>query len=186
MVTRCAAVCPKNSRLQTRDRLPALLPFSWTHLPRIQTLIHQFKKDAAAQEVPLIVALPRFSETAAAWALEAGADEFLHGAPLNLRKCWLASEWCLAGSGKTGNSSWILPKNLPGSSGRPAIPFSSASTLERAASSIRPAGAFWGYPQARREPRDRGGAALWAGGPGALPSGSVPDRGRQPRQGAPD
>ena len=46
-------------------------------LPRIHGLIHQLKKDTATGEVPVVVALPHFSETAAAWALEAGADEFL-------------------------------------------------------------------------------------------------------------
>lgn len=46
-------------------------------LPRIHGLIHQLKKDAATGEVPVVVALPHFSETTAAWALEAGADEFL-------------------------------------------------------------------------------------------------------------
>ena len=72
-VRRCL---PEELPAQTRDRLPALL-ILLDDLPRIHTLIHQFKKDEAAQEVPLIVALPQFSETAAAWALEAGADEFL-------------------------------------------------------------------------------------------------------------
>jgi DNA-binding response OmpR family regulator len=72
-VRRCL---PEELPAQTRDRLPALL-ILLDDLPRIHTLIHQFKKDEAAQEVPLIVALPQFSETAAARALEAGADEFL-------------------------------------------------------------------------------------------------------------
>jgi CheY-like chemotaxis protein len=46
-------------------------------LPRIHGLIHQLKKDAATGEVPVVVALPHFDETTAAWALETGADEFL-------------------------------------------------------------------------------------------------------------
>lgn len=51
-------------------------------LPRMHALIHELKKDEALREVPVVVALTSFSETTAAWALEAGADEFLT-APFN-------------------------------------------------------------------------------------------------------
>src|SRR5208283_5437526 len=47
-VRRCL---PEELPAQTRDRLPALL-ILLDDLPRIHTLIHQFKKDEAAQGVP--------------------------------------------------------------------------------------------------------------------------------------
>jgi CheY-like chemotaxis protein len=61
---------------EARRQAPGLM-IIFDDLPRIHGLIHELKKDAATGEVPVIVALPHFSETAAAWALEAGADEFL-------------------------------------------------------------------------------------------------------------
>ncbi|MFI5329415.1 MAG: protein kinase [Desulfobaccales bacterium] len=61
---------------QARERPPDLV-IILDDLPRIHGLIHDFKKDEVLREVPVVVALPRFSETTAAWALEAGADEYL-------------------------------------------------------------------------------------------------------------
>jgi DNA-binding response OmpR family regulator len=67
---------PEELLAQTRDRLPDLMVIL-DDLPRIHGLIHQVKQEEAVKEVPVVVALPQFSETTAAWALEAGADEFL-------------------------------------------------------------------------------------------------------------
>lgn len=61
---------------QARERPPDLV-IILDDLPRIHGLIHDVKKDEVLREVPVVVALPRFSETTAAWALEAGADEYL-------------------------------------------------------------------------------------------------------------
>ena len=43
----------------------------------VQPLIRRLKADDATWDLPIIVGLTEFSDTAAAWALEAGADEFL-------------------------------------------------------------------------------------------------------------
>jgi CheY-like chemotaxis protein len=43
----------------------------------LQPFIRRLKADDATWNLPIIVALPEASDTAAAWALEAGADEFL-------------------------------------------------------------------------------------------------------------
>ena len=43
----------------------------------VQPLIRRLKADDATWNLPIIVGLTEFSDTAAAWALEAGADEFL-------------------------------------------------------------------------------------------------------------
>jgi CheY-like chemotaxis protein len=43
----------------------------------LQPLIRRLKADDATWNLPIIVALSEFSDTAAAWALEVGADEFL-------------------------------------------------------------------------------------------------------------
>ncbi len=67
---------PEGLTEQLRERLPDLLVIL-DDLPGIHVLIHQIKKEAATREVPLVAALPQFSETTAAWALEAGADEFI-------------------------------------------------------------------------------------------------------------
>ena len=67
---------PEGLPAQMREPLPNLLVIL-DDLPQVHVLIHQIKKDEAAREVPLVVALPEFSETTAAWALEAGADEFI-------------------------------------------------------------------------------------------------------------
>jgi PAS domain S-box-containing protein len=44
---------------------------------RTQPFIRRLKAEAATRTLPVIVALPEFSEAAAAWSLEVGADEFL-------------------------------------------------------------------------------------------------------------
>ena len=67
---------PEELPAEARRQPPGLI-IVFADLPRIHGLIHQVKKDAATGEVPVVVALPHFSETTAAWALEAGADEFL-------------------------------------------------------------------------------------------------------------
>ena len=43
----------------------------------VQPFIRHLKADDATWDLPIIVALTEFSDTAAAWALEVGADEFL-------------------------------------------------------------------------------------------------------------
>ena len=43
----------------------------------LQPFIRRLKADDATWNLPIIVALAEFSDTAAAWALEVGADEFL-------------------------------------------------------------------------------------------------------------
>jgi DNA-binding response OmpR family regulator len=43
----------------------------------VQPLIRRLKADDTTWDLPIIVGLTEFSDTAAAWALEAGADEFL-------------------------------------------------------------------------------------------------------------
>jgi CheY-like chemotaxis protein len=44
---------------------------------RTQPFIHRLKAEAATRNLPVIVALAEFSEAAAAWILEVGADDFL-------------------------------------------------------------------------------------------------------------
>ncbi|MCL4501739.1 MAG: protein kinase [Deltaproteobacteria bacterium] len=61
---------------QTREHLPNLL-IVLDDLPQVHALIQQLRKDEVNREVPVVVALAEFSEAHAAWALEAGADEFL-------------------------------------------------------------------------------------------------------------
>ncbi len=68
---------PEQLLVEVRGRPPDLL-IILDDLPRIHGLIHQVKKEAATGEVPVVAALPQFSETNAAWALETGADEFLY------------------------------------------------------------------------------------------------------------
>ena len=67
---------PENLIDQTREHLPNLL-LILNDLPQAHALIQQIKKDEVLGEVPVVVALSQFSDAAAAWALEAGADEFL-------------------------------------------------------------------------------------------------------------
>ncbi len=69
---------PEELPAQVRERLPDLMVIL-DDLPKIHGLIHQVKQDEALKDTPVVVALPNFSETSAAWALEAGADEFLAG-----------------------------------------------------------------------------------------------------------
>ena len=72
---------PEELLAQARERPPDLL-IILDDLSRIHGHIHALKKDEVLGEVPVVVALPGFSETIAAWALEAGADEFF-AAPFN-------------------------------------------------------------------------------------------------------
>jgi CheY-like chemotaxis protein len=67
---------PENLLGQAWERGPDLLVIL-DDLPEIRTLIQRVKTAESTSEVPVVVALPRFSEASAAWALEAGADEFL-------------------------------------------------------------------------------------------------------------
>ena len=67
---------PEELLAQARSQIPDLMVLLGD-LPQIHALIHEAKKDQALREVPVVAALPRFSETTAAWALEAGADEYL-------------------------------------------------------------------------------------------------------------
>ena len=53
----------------------------------VQPLIRRLKADDTTWDLPIIVGLTEFSDTAAAWALEAGADEFLLP-PSNPGRSW--------------------------------------------------------------------------------------------------
>jgi len=47
------------------------------NIPRLHQAIRELKTSDRLRQIPVVVAFPEFSEAAAAWALEAGADEFL-------------------------------------------------------------------------------------------------------------
>ncbi len=59
-----------------RERPPELLVLVGD-LPGLHQVIRELKTGEAFREIPIVVAFPEFSPEAAAWALEAGADEFL-------------------------------------------------------------------------------------------------------------
>ncbi len=75
-------------RYEVRTCLPETLPAALQEgspdllllladTPGLHHTIRQLKGEGPFREIPIIVAFPEFSEAAAAWALEAGADEFL-------------------------------------------------------------------------------------------------------------
>jgi DNA-binding response OmpR family regulator/predicted Ser/Thr protein kinase len=76
------SLCPPEELLAQAREHPPDLVIILDNISRIPSHIHALKKDEVLGEVPVVVALPDFSETTAAWALEAGADEFF-AAPFN-------------------------------------------------------------------------------------------------------
>ena len=67
---------PDDLPARVQDRVPDLL-LILGDTPDLHRLIRRSKSEESSRTIPIIVAFPEFSETAAAWALEAGADEFL-------------------------------------------------------------------------------------------------------------
>lgn len=67
---------PEQLLAAVQDQPPTLL-LMVGDLPGLHQVIRQFKEAAPLKEIPIVIAFPEFSEVTAAWALEAGADEFL-------------------------------------------------------------------------------------------------------------
>ena len=105
----------------------------------LQPFIRRLKADDATWDLPIIVALAEFSDTAAAWALEVGADEFLLP-PSSPGRSWPGWPWSFA-CNMTGASSWPPTRSSPGSFRRPPIPSFSATAGARCAISTPPCGA---------------------------------------------
>ncbi len=71
-----ASCLPEALRSQLPEQAPQLL-LLMGDLPGLHLIIRELKGAEAHREIPIVVAYPEFSEEVAAWALEAGADEFL-------------------------------------------------------------------------------------------------------------